>query len=309
MPMTSSATPPAPRSRNLSNTTTRPAWLDTAQYPFAAHTFRHRDGVLHYVDEGHGSPVLFVHGTPSWSYEWRAAIQHLQSRYRCLAIDHLGFGLSEKPTTAPYLPRDHTDRLHAFIQMLDLRDVTLVVHDFGGPIATPLVARDPSRFRQVIAVNTWVWSTSDDVRGQKLSKLVRSPLGRLLYLWFNASPRWLVPASFADKNRLTKNVHRHLLAPFPTRQERYAPWTLGCNLTNPEAYAPELPQVITALGAVPVSLIWGMKDGILGPEPFTHWQHAFPKSRVIELSESGHFPQEESPDAFLSALDSVLATS
>jgi haloalkane dehalogenase len=226
-----------------------------------------------------------------------------------LAVDHLGFGLSEKPTTAPYLPRDHTDRLHAFIQTLDLRDVTLVVHDFGGPIATPLVARDPSRFRQVIAVNTWVWPTSDDVQGDKLSKFVRSPLGRFLYLWCNASPRWLVPASFADKRRLSKAVHRHHLAPFSTRHERHAPWTLGCNLTNPEAYAPELPQVITALGAVPVSAIWGTKDGILGAEPFIRWKHEFPNSRVIELDESGHFPQEESPAAFLSALDSILVTS
>jgi len=153
-----------PLARSTSET-----WLDRSRYPFAPRSFQHEDGAQHFIDEGSGSPVLFVHGTPSWSFEWHFSVFHLRSRFRCLAVDHLGFGLSDKPPNAPYLPKHHTDRLQTLLQTLDLGDVTLVVHDFGGPIALPLVVREPSRFRQVIAVNTWAWCTETDVEAGRLS--------------------------------------------------------------------------------------------------------------------------------------------
>jgi pimeloyl-ACP methyl ester carboxylesterase len=282
-----------------------PHWLDRSRYPFAPRVFQHEDGAQHFIDEGAGAPLLFVHGTPSWSFEWHASVTHLQSKYRCVAVDHLGFGLSDKPANAPYLPRHHTDRLQKLVQTLELRDVTLVVHDFGGPIALPLVAREPSRFRSVVVVNTWAWSP-DNSGARRLSKFIASPLGRFLYLYCNASPRWLVPAGFADKTRLTKPTHRHLLAPFSCYRERYAPWTFGAHLTDLTAYAPELPSTLDALRTLPMSVIWGTRDRILGPEPLAHWRRAFPYSPVIELADCGHFPQLERPDAFNAALDSLI---
>lgn len=290
-----------PLARSASET-----WLDRSRYPFAPRSFQHEDGAQHFIDEGSGSPVLFVHGTPSWSFEWHNSVFHLRSRFRCLAVDHLGFGLSDKPPNAPYLPKHHTDRLQTLLQTLDLGDVTLVVHDFGGPIALPLVVREPSRFRQVIAVNTWAWCTETDVEAGRLSKFIASPLGRFLYLWCNASPRWLVPAAFADKQRLTRDTHRHLTAPFSSHRERYAPWTLGCHLTDLAAYAPELPETLSALQTLPLSVIWGTRDRILGPAPLAHWRRAFPHSPVLELDDCGHFPQLERPDAFNAALESLI---
>lgn len=291
---------------NLTVPTSQP-WLDTSTYPFRAHAFRHTDGAMHYVDEGSGAPLLFVHGTPSWSFEWRAAIAHFGSSHRCIAPDHLGFGLSEKPVTAGLLPRDHTRRLHDFITALDLRDVTLVVHDFGGPIALPLLLRDPSRFRRVVVVNTWAWPMDDNQGGQSLMRLVRSPLGRFLYLYCNASARWLVPTSFANRKRLTRDIHRHYLAPFPDRASRRGPWTLGANLVDSAAFAPELPDVIDALRAVPTSIIWGTGDRLIGPDVLAEWQRRLPEAALLTLDDSGHFPQEEEPDAFLAALEQVFA--
>lgn len=281
-------------------------WLDRSRYPFTLRSFQHPDGAQHFIDEGCGSPVVFVHGTPSWSFEWHPCVFHLRSRFRCLAVDHLGFGLSDKPPNAPYLPKHHTDRLQTLLQTLDLRDVTLVVHDFGGPIALPLVAREPWRFRQVIAVNTWAWSTETDLKARRMSKFIASPLGRFLYLRCNASPRWLVPAAFSDKQRLTRDTHRHFTAPFSSRSERYAPWTLGCHLTDLAAYAPELPETLTALQRLPLSVIWGTRDRILGPAPLERWRSMLPRRPIIELDDCGHFPQLEHPEAFNAALDSVL---
>ena len=93
---------------------------------------------MHYVDEGDGEPILFVHGTPTWSFEYRHLIAALRGRHRCVALDHLGFGLSERPAGASYTPEAHAARLLAVRRPAGARRFTLVVHDFGGPIALPL---------------------------------------------------------------------------------------------------------------------------------------------------------------------------
>ena len=97
------------------------------------------DGEMHYVDEGSGPPILFVHGTPTNSYEYRHLIAALSKRFRCIAPDHLGFGESSRPQSFAYTPEAHARVLQEFVERLDLKDLTLVVHDFGGPIGLPLV--------------------------------------------------------------------------------------------------------------------------------------------------------------------------
>lgn len=291
----------------LSLEQTIPRWLDIQQYPFVTRTFAHPDGRLNFIDEGNGSPLLFIHGTPSWSFEWRAAIHHYSSGHRCIALDHLGFGLSEKPAQGRYLPSDHTRRLHDFVCELDLRSVTLVVHDFGGPIALPLLVRDPSRFRRVVAVNTWAWPMDDDAKGRLLMRIIRSPLGRFLYLNCNASPRWLLPASFANRSNLTASTHGQYLAPFPNRNARLAPWTLGAHLVDSAAFAPELPATISALKNFPTAIIWGKRDPLIDSSALSQWLQHLPHARSFELEGSGHFPQEETQAEFHSALDAALA--
>ena len=285
-----------------------PEWLDTRQYPFHSKHFPHTDGTMRCVDTGRGSPLLFVHGTPSWSFEWRAAIAHFEDRYRCIAPDHLGFGLSEKPTTAGYLPSDHTRRLRDLLRAFELEDVTLVVHDFGGPIALPLLVTDASRFRRVVIVNSWGWAMDDHAKGRSLMRFIRSPLGRFLYLSCNASPRWLLPTAFAKRSRLSPQVHRHYKAPFPNRAARLAPWTLGANLVESSAFAPELPAVVAALAGLPTALIWGKLDPLVDQTVLERWQQLLPHAPTYELADSGHFPQEESPREFIAALEAALTS-
>src|SRR5580765_3343709 len=111
-----------------------PDWVDRDAYPFGDHRVALSMGGMHYVDEGRGEPILFVHGTPTWSFEYRHLIKALSLSHRCLAPDHLGFGLSDRPAKFPYTPEAHAAMLREFVERLDLRDMTLVVHDFGGPI-------------------------------------------------------------------------------------------------------------------------------------------------------------------------------
>lgn len=279
-----------------------PHWLDRNLYPFASRYHETPEGRMHYVDEGSGRPILFVHGTPSWSFEWRHAIAGMREHARCIAPDHLGFGLSDKPLVAAYKPEDHARRLLAFVRALDLREITLVVHDFGGPIGLPVLFDEPGRVRSVVIVNTWAWSQADDPRVAKISRVVASPFGRFLYRWLNASPRWLVPQSMVRRARFTPAVHAHYTGPFARRSERTAPWVLGCELAGSDAYYGSLWERRAALQGVPVTIAWGLGDPAFGKAQLARWQSALPHARVHALAQVGHFPQEEAPEQLLAAV-------
>lgn len=274
------------------------SWLDTAQYPFSPKGFETPEGTLRYLDEGRGAPILLVHGTPSWSFEWRAQVAALSKTHRVIAPDHLGFGLSDKPADPSVLrPEDHARRLLALVDALDLRDITLVVHDFGGPIGLPVALDRPERVRAVVAMNTWMWAHGDAPRVGRMSRLVASPLGRLLYLWLNASPRWLVPMAFGDRARLTPAVHAHYLGPFAARSSRVSAWALGVALAGSDPFYASLWDRRNALADKPFHLIWGLADVAFGEAYLDRWRAAFPRATVTELAGVGHFPQEEAPDA------------
>jgi len=175
-------------------TSTPPAWLDRSAYPFRPHYFDVGEGRLHYVDEGSGSPVVLVHGTPTWSFLWRRLIPHLVATgHRVIAPDHLGFGLSDKPRGAGYRPEDHARRLAVLLDALELSDVTLVVHDVGGPIGLSYALDRPERVSRLVILNSWLWPLDDDPVIAKGSRLASGLLGRFLYTWLNFSPRFLIP--------------------------------------------------------------------------------------------------------------------
>jgi len=111
---------------------------------------------MHYVDEGAGDPVLLLHGEPTWSYLYRKVIAQLGGR-RCIAPDYFGFGRSDKPTdTAWYSYDRHADALAAFVERLDLRDVTVVVQDWGGPLGFRLCVERPERVARLVVLNTGI---------------------------------------------------------------------------------------------------------------------------------------------------------
>jgi pimeloyl-ACP methyl ester carboxylesterase len=100
--------------------------------------FNHPHGQLAYRDEGNGETIVFVHGTPTSSLEYAGLIDRLKDSYRCIAIDHLGFGCSDKPKDADYSIESHTTRLRSLLSQLSFESFHLVVHDFGGAIGLPL---------------------------------------------------------------------------------------------------------------------------------------------------------------------------
>jgi len=283
-----------------------PTWIDRAAYPFNPESFVTTDGTMRFVDEGEGLPVLLVHGTPSWSFEWRTIISGLRGEARCIAPDHLGFGLSDKPPLAPYAPADHARRLLALVRHLDLRDLTLVLHDFGGPIGLPVLLDEPSRVRSIVLVNTWAWPHGQDRRVARVSRIIQSPFGRWLYQRWNASPRWLLPSVFGQRSKLTRAIHRHYLAPFPNPQSRRSLWVLGCELAGSDPYYAQLWARHGRLEPRPVSIVWGLSDPAFGPSYLETWKTALPHASITALPNVGHFPQEEAPDEVIQVIRAAL---
>jgi haloalkane dehalogenase len=283
-----------------------PSWLDRRAYPFHPGSFDSAEGRIRYLDEGRGRPILIVHGTPSWSFEWRHVVRELAGEFRVIVPDHLGFGLSDKPRDPTILrPADHARRLRELAAALDLEDAIIVAHDFGGPIAMPLVLDDRRRVAGMVAINTWCWA--GDARSRRLSALVRSPLGRLLYRRLNASPRWLVPMAFGDRRTLDRATHRHYLAPFGSWSERAAPWVLGVELAGSDAWYEALWSRRAELAELPLALVWGMRDPAFGPAALARWIEAFPSATVDRLPGCGHFPAEEAPDRVVAAIRGLAA--
>lgn len=283
-----------------------PAWLDRAAYPFLSRWITLPEGHrMHYVDEGEGEPLLLVHGTPTWSFEWRNVIRGLAPGRRCVAPDHLGFGLSDRPQGGRYTPEWHAANLRAFVERLGLLDFTLVVHDFGGPIGLPLAIEPPERVRRLVVLNTWMWSLRGDAGVVRAARILGSRLGRFLYRRLNLSLRVIVPSAFGDRRKLTPEVHRHYLAPFPDPGSRDVLWELARSLMGSEAHYQALWSRRERLRDLPALVIWGMKDPAFRPPQLARWREVLPGAEVVELP-VGHWPQEEAPEEVLRALRAFL---
>ena len=148
-----------------------------------------------------GEPILFVHGTPTWSFEYRHLIRALSASHRCIAPDHLGFGLSQRPADFDYRPESHAQVLAQFVDRLGLDRFTLVVHDYGGPIGLPLALDRPDRVRRLVVLNSWMWSIAGDPRMARGARMLGGRLGRLLYRRANLSLRSLMPYAYGDRKQ------------------------------------------------------------------------------------------------------------
>jgi haloalkane dehalogenase len=266
-------------------------------------------GQMHFVDEGAGEAILFVHGTPTWSHEWRHVIGGLSPGYRCIAPDHLGFGLSERPRAFAYTPEAHAAVLASFVAKLGLRDFTLVVHDFGGPIGLPLALAQRGAVKRLVVLNSWMWSLAEDARMVRGAKFIGSGLGRWLYRHANASLRLIMPGAYGDKRKLTREVHRAYLDRFGDAWSREAVlWTLARSLLGSDAFYRSLWDGREQLQRIPSLIVWGMKDPAFQPSQLARWREALPHARVIELPASGHWPHEEEPGRVTEELSAFLGS-
>jgi haloalkane dehalogenase len=279
------------------------SWVDRAAYPFRSRWLALPEGRLHYVDEGSNNhpedPIVLVHGTPTWSFEYRHLIAGLSASRRVIALDHLGFGLSERPADASYTPEAHAARFRAFVDGLGLSRFTLVVHDFGGPIALPVALDDPGRVSRLVVLNSWMWSFAGDPEMREMARrarMVSGGFGRFMYRRLNASLRLVTPSAYGDRRKLTRAIHGQYLAPFPDADSRERVlWALARALLGSSAFYDGLWQRRDRLAALPTLIIWGMKDSAFRPAQLARWRTGLPQATVVELPGAGHWPHEEEP--------------
>ena len=282
------------------------AWFDRDGYPFESRTLELAQGRLHYVDEGEGPAVVFVHGTPSWSYDYRELIAKLRARYRCIALDHLGFGLSDRPLSVDDPLSLHSQNLERLLAALGVDRYALVAHDFGGPIALPLVLEHPERVRALCLMNTWAWSMNEDPEFTKLRRLAGSAFMRFLYRYANFSARTMVKSSWGKRTPLTGRRHRHFTGLFPNRASREGTWAFARSLVSHDERFDALGARLGALRDVPTLVAWGMADKFVGAPHLARWKRELPNARFLELDGVGHFPQDEAPNDLLAALEPLL---
>ncbi len=280
-------------------------WLDKNLYPFESRFVRLEAGNMHYIDEGSGETLLFVHGTPTWSFLYRDLIKDLSKDYRCIAIDHIGFGLSDKSTDFAGTPEAHAENLSTFIRKLDLKDITLVVHDFGGPIGLAAAIENTKRIRKVVAFNTWLWATKDDPMAQQIDALLNSEEGKAAYLDLNYSPTVLLQQAFFDTTKLSPEVHQQYIQAFPDRTSRTSLLKIGQSFVGSSDWYEGQWEKLGKLEKKQWMIIWGTKDPFLNTSFLEKFRSRLPEAR-IEALESGHFVQEEKTDEAIAHIRSFM---
>ena len=262
---------------------------------------------MHYVDEGTGDPVLLVHGTPTWSFEYRHVIAALSSRYRCIAPDHLGFGLSARPSGFAYTPEAHAGALREFVDRLGLDRFTLVIHDFGGPIGLPLALQPDSPVEKLVVLNSFAWPIDDDPTVARPAKLIGGAVGRWLYKYANIEFRLIVPSAYGDRRKLTSAILRQYSAVFDDRQARgQVLHTLATSLLGSRDHYQLLLDRMATLRALPTLIVWGEKDSFFKPHYLARWQQLLPDATVVTLPDAGHWPHEEDPAGVVEAIERFL---
>jgi pimeloyl-ACP methyl ester carboxylesterase len=276
-------------------------------FPFKPRYLRAEDVRLHYVDEGprDGRPLLFAHGNPTWSYLWRRQISDLSEQgHRCVAFDHMGFGRSDKPPhLAVYSLRAHVDNALALVDALDLRDVVLVAHDWGGPIGLGALLERRDRLRALVLMNTWAWELPSFLP-PFLREFRTEGLGEILALGGNLFVE-SIPGGMArrDIDPVMMEAYR---APFPDYWSRAGilAFQREIPLTERDRSAKLMGSIHERLPGldVPVLLVWGLRDPVFQPVFLDQWRELFPRARTVELEDAGHFLVEDRPEAVTEAI-------
>jgi len=273
---------------------TAPSWVDRTLYPFTSHWLKVEENELHYIDEGQGEVLLFVHGTPEWSFGFRDLVKALRDSYRCVAVDLLGFGLSDKPPGEFYTCAAHAGRLEKFIQQLGLKNINIVANDFGGSIAMSYALQHPENVNRIVLFNTWMRSLKAEPHYTRPARIIRSIFGKFLYQTLNAPVNTIMPAAYGDKKKLTKKVHQHYKDALP-KGDRKGPYGFGLEMSYAHEWWQQLWDNIDRLEANRFLIFWGLKDSFILPAELAQWKSKLPGATFVEFDDAGHFVQEEKP--------------
>jgi haloalkane dehalogenase len=274
---------------------------DPALYPFQSRWFTSSAGQMHYIDEGSGPAILFCHGNPTWSFLYRDIVTRLRDRFRCVAADLHGFGLSERPLTGfGYTPPEHARTLGELVDHLGLDAFIVMGQDWGGPTGLAVATARSERVRGLVLGNTWFWP-SDRLIFRAFSRIGASPPGQWAILRHNAFVRGLMPV--ATTRKLSPLEFDHYRRVQPDAASRVGVARFPGQILAARPMLTELARTVPErFGALPVLIIWGMKDwGFARPE-LDRMRGCFGDGVVVELPRAAHFIQEDAPGEIAEAI-------
>ena len=283
---------------------TRPDWVSDELFPFTSRWHRTSDGHrMHYVDEGAGDPIVFVHGNPAWSFEFRHLIRELRGEYRCIAPDHIGFGLSSRSTKDDdHHPQAHARRLIELLVNLDVRDATLYLTDWGGPIGLEFARQHPDRVKSIVIANTWCWSVAGDPHFVRFSWFMRSLVGQFMIKRLNCFVNKVVPKAIGNKAAITPEMMRHYRSALPNPSARSACAALPGHIIGASDWLEEIWTDREKFVGKPSLVLWGLKDIAFRKKELEHWRANLGDCQVQEFEDCGHFLAEEAPERVLPAM-------
>ena len=266
---------------------------------------------MHYVDEGTGQPVLFVHGNPTWSFYYRNLISHLSGQFRTVAVDHIGCGLSDKPVNYEYDLATHVKNLVELIDSLDLQETTLVAHDWGGAIGMGTLLQRPERFKQIVLFNTGAFPPP--FIPFRIS-VCRWPLiGKLAVQGFNAFARAATTMATESIGGLPNEVAAGLLHPYDNWNNRTAIYRFVKDIPMSKSHPTHsvlenIEQGLASVSDWPIKLIWGMKDWCFRPECLDRFLTHWPAADVSRLQNAGHYVVEDASEEVCHLVSEFLAS-
>lgn len=281
-------------------------------FPFAPHYFPVNGFDMHYVDEGRGEPVVMLHGDPTWGYLYRAFIPALSRRHRCIVPDHMGMGKSGVPLEPyPYRLQHHIANLEALLLHLDVEDITLVVHDWGGPVGLGFAVRHPQRVKRLVLLNTWAFAPWPGGPFPRLLEIIRSERGENFVLKRNGYVEPALMGTTYHSENLTPTVLGAYKAPYPTPETRTALlcWSRDIPVQESDPSYAEMKRIEEGLPQfrdLPAIIIWGMKDPVLPPSVLRLWQEVYPQAITHEIEDASHFLQEDASERVVGSIEDFL---
>lgn len=287
-----------------------PPWLRHL-YPFRPKFLPFAGLRMHYVDEGDGPAVVMLHGNPTWSFYYRELILALRDRHRVVAPDHIGCGLSDKPRRYPYRLTTHVENLERLMDRLKLEEVTLAVHDWGGPIGFGYARRHPERVRRFIVFNTAAFFGPVPLRLRACRWPVLGTLGvRVLNLFAG----WGFYVACKNRQRRTRAIRAGYRLPYHGFASRVAVHRFVQDIPiadarpSGETYA-EVQAIEAALPQFrdrPMLICWGMRDFCFNEEILNGWIQRFPDAQVHRFPDAGHYVVEDAGAAIVPLLKQFL---
>ena len=260
---------------------------------------------MHYLDQGEGDTIIMLHGNPTWSFYYRNLIKELSKTNRIIAPDHIGMGLSDKPQNVDYSLAFHIDNLEKLINHLDLKDITLIVHDWGGAIGFGYTVNNQHNVRKLVVLNS---SAFFDKRVPQRIAICRGFLGSFMVRRLNLFAR--AATRMAVCNKLSKETRKKYLEPYDTFENRIGIYTFLRDIPMEKEHRTRqlLDNIESKLSEIKseVLILWGARDFCFTEHFFERWKTYFPQAKTKLYENAGHYILEDAPNEVLKEIEEFL---